>query len=91
MVDDIIGIVGPWQDDLRDGHKGIALLEQGLNDTGQGLRGVEGGIVKEDDGTGLDLAHHPLGNLRGGKILPVQAVHIPNRFKRLGSKGYRGY
>ena len=38
------GIV-PGEDDLRDGDEGIALLEQGPNDAGEGLRRVKGGVV----------------------------------------------
>lgn len=54
------------QDDLGDGDEGISLLEQGLDDDGQGLRSVERGVVEQDDGARLDLGGHPLGNLPGG-------------------------
>ena len=38
--------VRPAENDLRDGHEGIALLEEGLDDGGQRLRSVQGGVVK---------------------------------------------
>lgn len=65
------------QDNLGDGHKGVPLLEEGLYDGGQRLRGVEGRVVEQDDGPGLDLGGHPPGNLSRLQVLPVQAVHIP--------------
>ena len=77
VVDGVLLAAGPRQDELRDGHKGIALLQKSLDDAGQGLRGVEGGVVEQDDGPGLDLGGHPLGDVGGGQVLPVQAVHIP--------------
>ena len=30
--------------------------------------------MEEDDGAGLDFGRHPLGDVRRGEILPVQAV-----------------
>ena len=60
----------PEQDDLGDRYEGIILLKQGL-------RGVEGGVVEEDDGPGLDLGGHPPGDLVRRQLLPVQTVHVP--------------
>ncbi len=74
------GIV-PCEDDLRDGDEGIALLKQGLNDAGESLRRVKGGVVKQDNGPGLYLGGHPPGDLSGGQVLPVQAVTFPYRFQ----------
>ena len=71
MVDGI----GLRQDDLGDGNEGIALLKQELNDTGQRLRGVLGGVVEQDNGAGTDLGGHLFGDLPGGQALPIQAVH----------------
>ena len=71
------------EDNLGDGNKGIALLKQGLDDGGQGLRGMEGGVVEQDDGAGLDLGGHPLDDLSGGQVLPVQAVTEGNKGKFL--------
>lgn len=70
VVDGIL----PGENDLGDGHEGIALLEEGLEDSGQGLRRMEGGVVEQDDGARLNLGGHPLDNLPGGQVLPVQAV-----------------
>lgn len=69
------------QNDLGNGHKGIAILQQRLDNTRQGLRGVEGSVMEQNNGTRLYLAHNPLGNFRSGQIFPIQAVTVPNSFK----------
>ena len=47
-----------------------------------------GSVVEEDDGPGLDLACHPLGDIGGGEVLPVQRVYIPlNRLHIHGPDG----
>lgn len=81
VINGVVTAALPWQDELGDGDKGIALLEQGLNDAGQGLGGVEGGVVKQDDGARPHLAHHPLGNLLRRQLFPVQTVTVPDSFK----------
>ena len=86
MVDGI----GIGQNELGDGDEGVPILQQGLEDGGQSLRGVEGGVVEEHNGAGLHLGGDPLGDLPGGDVLPVQAVPVPNRFKPLGRRGCRG-
>jgi len=63
MIDYIIGIIGARQNKLGDGDKGVALLQEGLQDSRKGLRGVLGGVVEEDDGAGLDPGGHPLGDV----------------------------
>ena len=88
MVDGVVGAAGAGQDELGDGDKGVALPEQGLQNGGQGLRGVEGGVVEEYDGPGLYLAGDPLDNLRGGQVLPIQTVTVPHSFKHLISGLY---
>ena len=88
MVDGIVAAVGSRQDDLRDRNKCVALLEQLFKNAGQGFRGVEGGVVKEHDGSRLDLGSDPLYDLRRRKVLPVQAVTFPYRFKLLRSNNY---
>lgn len=82
------GIVA-GEDQLGDGYKGIALLSELFQDGGQGLGGVEGRVMKENDGPRAYLAGHPLGDLVGGDFFPVQAVPIPNSFKRLRPKEIR--
>ena len=86
VVDGVLLAAGPRQDELGDGHKGIALLQKSLDDAGQGLRGVEGGVVEQDDGARLDLGGDAPGNLAGGEVLPVQAVIERNDRKFLPDK-----
>ena len=88
MVDGIVAAVGSRQDDLGDRNKCVALLEQLFKNAGQGFRGVEGGVVEENDGSRLDLGSDPLRDLRRRKVLPVQAVTFPYRFKLLRSNNY---
>ena len=78
MVDGVLA----GQNHLGDGDEGVALLKEGLDDGGQGLRRVEGGVVKQDDGPGLDLGGHPLDDLSGFQVLPVQTIAFPHSFKR---------
>lgn len=54
------------ENDLGDGNEGVALLKQRLNNGRQGFRGMQGGVVKQNDGPRLDLGGHSLGNLSGG-------------------------
>lgn len=70
MVDGVF----PFQDDLRNGHEGVTLLQQAFNDTRQRFRSVEGSVMEQHNAPRLDFARHPLGNICGGQILPVQAV-----------------
>ena len=79
MVNGVI----PGEDELRDGDKGVALLKEGLDDGGQGFGGVQRGVVEQDNGPGLYLGCHPLNNLPGGQVLPVQAVTECNKGKFL--------
>ena len=83
----VVDGVGLGEDDLGDGHEGIALLEQIFDDAGQGLRGVLGGVVEQDDGAGADLGGDPLGDLPGGQVLPVEAITTSYKGKSLGRKG----
>ena len=84
----VVDGVFPGEDHLGDGHKGVPLLKQTLDDVRQGLRGMEGGVMEENDGAGLYLAGHPLGDLTGGEVLPVQTVHVPYPFKELSGNGF---
>ena len=47
-----------------------------------GRASVEGGVVKQDDGPGLDLGGHPLDDLSSFQVLPVQTIAFPHSFKR---------
>ena len=87
----VINGILPGEDHLGDGYKGISLLEQALDDIRKGFRGMEGGVVEQDNGAGLHPAGDPLGDLTGGNILPVQAVHIPlNGLHADGAHGVDG-
>lgn len=55
MVNGIVRVIRAGEKDLGDGDKGIALLQQSFNNTGQGLRGVERGIVEEHNRAGCTL------------------------------------
>jgi len=88
VVDGVIGAVFPGEDQLADGHDVVALLKEVFQDAGQGLRGVEGGVVEEDDGPGADLGGHPVGDGGGIVVLPVQAVPAGSGCKGLGGKAF---
>ena len=77
MVDGIVAL----QYDLRDGEEGVAVLQQRLDDAGESFRSVFSGVMEQYDGTGLDFGGHPLGDFRGGEVLPIQAVHVPYQVK----------
>lgn len=85
MIDGIV----PGEDDLGDGDEGIALLQQALDDTGQGLRGMLGGVVEQDDGAGAYLGCDSLGDVRRGQVFPVQTVPTGSGWNRLGRKELR--
>lgn len=82
----VVDGVGLGEDDLGDWDEGIAVLEQALDNARQGLRGVFGGVVEQDDGAGTDLGGHPLGDLTGGEVFPVQTVPVPYLFQLLPPK-----
>lgn len=63
--------VGLWEDDLRDGDEGIPVLEELLNDTGQGVRGMEGGIVEEYNRSRLNFGKYTFSNFGRLKLFPI--------------------
>ena len=67
----------PFQDDLRNGNEGIALLKQIFNNTRQCFGSVFRSIVEQHNGTRLDFARHALCYFTRFQIFPIQAVHIP--------------
>lgn len=77
--------VGLGENQVLNRAKGVALGLKGLDDPGQGLRGVESGVVEEDNGPGLNPVQHPLGDLGGGEVLPVQRILIPYTWRRIKS------
>ena len=70
-----IGVAG--EQDLGYGDDGVAVLLQRLDDPGQGLRRMFGGVVEEDDAAGTDVFQHPLLDLLCRDALPVQTVAFP--------------
>ena len=81
VVDGVVSIVLPVQDQLRDRHEGVAVLNQRFHNCGQSFRRVERGVVEKHNGPGLYFAGYPLDNLVCGDLLPVQTVHVPYDFK----------
>ena len=67
VVDGVVHVVFPGENQLGDGDEGVASCSRVSEDGGQGLGGMEGGVVEENDGPGLDPAHHPLRDLPGGR------------------------
>ena len=86
----MIHIVLPLQKNLRYRNYDVAVILKILQYGWQRLRRVERGIVEETDGPGLHLTCYPLGDLRSGKILPVQTVTVPYSCNPLRRKGLRG-
>ena len=74
----------PFQNDLRNGDKGVAFLQQIFNNARQRFRGVFRCIVEQDNTPGLDFGGYSLCNFISFQILPVQAVTIPYKGKSLG-------
>ena len=75
MVDGIVSL----QNHLGDGQEGISLLQEILDDAGEGLRGMLGGVVEQDDGARADFGRDPAGDVGGGEIFPVQTVNTSNK------------
>lgn len=86
VVDGIVLAAGAGVDQLGDRNDGVALGDQILQDPRQRLRRMLGRVVEQHDGAGLDPAGHPLGDLAGGDLLPVQRIHIPNSFNGAKTK-----
>ena len=88
VVDGEVGPALAGQDEPAHRDHFVAVFLQPVQDGRQGLGGVEGGVVEEDDGAG----GYPVGDtLRdGGRVvvLPVQAVPTGSGCKGLGEKGF---
>ena len=72
----IHGVIVP-QDQLRCRHDGVALLDQAFDNGRQRLRRVLCRVVEQHNGSRLHTLEHALGNVRCGKIFPVQTVYVP--------------
>ena len=83
MVDGVV----PRQDQLADGHHGVAVVDEVFQDPRQRLRRVQRRIVKQHDAPRLHLGCHPLIDGIGIVVLPVEGVPIGNDLKPLCRKG----
>ena len=84
VVDGVVRAVFAGEDQLADGKDVIALLDQILQNSRQGFRGVEGGVVEEDDGPRPHPGGHPVGDGGGVVVLPVQTIPVGSGCKVLG-------
>ena len=85
MVDGVVS----RQDQLADGHHGVAVVDEILQNTGQRLRRVKRRVVEQHDASRLHLGRHPLIDGVGIVVLPVQGVPIGKDLKPLRRKGLR--
>ena len=81
--------VGLGEDELADGHHGVAVVDKAAEDGGQRLRRVQRGIVEQHDAPRLHLGCHPLAYRLRVVVLPVQGVPIGKDLKPLSRKGLR--
>ena len=73
----VVDGVGRIEDQLTDGHNGIPVVDQAVEDGRQGLRRVQRGVVEQHDAPRLHLGcYAPAYRIRV-VVLPVQGVHIP--------------
>ena len=70
----VVDGVGRIEDQLTDGHNGIPVVDQAVEDGRQGLRRVQGGVVEQHDGAGFHRVHDLFGDGCGVWLFPVQAV-----------------
>ena len=74
VVDGVVRAACSGEDQLADGNDVVALPDEILQNGRQGFRGVEGGVVEENDGPRSHPGGHPVGDSGGIVVLPVQAV-----------------
>ena len=55
MVDGIVRAILSRQNQHRDRQEAVALTDEIFDDLRQSLRGVLGGVVEENDGSGMDF------------------------------------
>ena len=79
------------QNQFRDGHDGVALMDEMLHDVGQSFRGMECGIVEEDDAPRLYPRGDTVKNRGRIVILPVQGIPKCNKVKPLCRNGLRDF
>ena len=83
----VVDGVGRIEDQLTDGHNGIPVVDQAVEDGRQGLRRVQRSVVEQHDAAGLDLGGHTLADGVRVVVLPIQRVPIGNDLKPLRRKG----
>ena len=85
----VVDGVGRIEDQLTDGHNGIPVVDQAVEDGRQGLRRVQRSVVEQHDAPRPHLGcYAPAYRIRV-VVLPVQGVHIGNELKPLRRKGLR--
>lgn len=85
----VVDGVGRIEDQLTDGHNGIPVVDQAVEDGRQGLRRVQRSVVEQHDAPRLHLGcYAPAYRIRV-VVLPVQGVHIGKDLKPLRRKGLR--
>src|SRR5688572_6397417 len=68
-----------WLQDLLDRDEGVAVLAEGLDETGEGvLIGAVGADVHQDDAPGVLVAVAVLDDLGGGGLPPAEGVAGPH-------------
>ena len=87
----VVHHVVPVQNQLRNGENGITLLDKILQNRGQGLRCVEGGIVEQHDASRRDSGGDPGVDRVGIVVFPIQAVPKCNKVKPLCRNGLRDF
>lgn len=85
----VVDGVGRIEDQLTDGHNGIPVVDQAVEDGRQGLRRVQRSVVEQHDAPRLHFGcYAPAYRIRV-VVLPVQGVPIGNDLKPLRRKGLR--
>ena len=85
----VVDGVGRIEDQLTDGHNGIPVVDQAVEDGRQGLRRVQRSVVEQHDAPRLHLGcYAPAYRIRV-VVLPVQGVPVGNDLKPLRRKGLR--
>ena len=83
----VVDGVGRIEDQLTDGHNGIPVVDQAVEDGRQGLRRVQRSVVEQHDAPRLHLGcYAPAYRIRV-VVLPVQGVPIGKDLKPLRRKG----
>ena len=87
MVHDVITV----QNQLRNGEDGVTFFDKIFQNGGQGLRGVEGGIVEQHDAPRIDPCGDSGVDGVGIIVFPIQTVPKCNKVKSLCRNGLRDF